>query len=165
MLTYVVMCQPQHNNSFNASGIRLILKFDVDSRRVNSSVMSPLRVKMKKLPAAPQLNAAWLVWIIERLVEEERRLYQPIRQAHGMEHQLSRSRLKINRRSARRNRELQHNNSFDRSASQPVFRSTAWMLVSLCARSVNSGVRWLLNPIEVIIRTGRLLDELQSTHT
>ena len=34
------------------------------ARPLNSSVMSPLHVSMKKLPAAPQLNAVEIVWII-----------------------------------------------------------------------------------------------------
>ncbi len=37
------------------------------SRPVNSGVMSPLRVNMKKLPAAPQLNAAQVVWIMREV--------------------------------------------------------------------------------------------------
>ena len=36
----------------------------LDARRVMPGVMSPLRVSLKKSPAAPQLNDAELVWIM-----------------------------------------------------------------------------------------------------
>jgi hypothetical protein len=36
----------------------------VVSRPVNSSVMSPLRVKSKLIPAAPQLNDNRIAWIM-----------------------------------------------------------------------------------------------------
>jgi hypothetical protein len=58
-----------HNNSLNRSGISLIVivnlnQFAVDSRPVNSSVMSTLRIQLKKSPATPQLNDVQLVWIM-----------------------------------------------------------------------------------------------------
>src|SRR5215210_915051 len=57
------------NNSLDASGMSLAFidnlnQFVDTSRRVNSSVMSPLRMKPKMSSAAPQLNETQLVWII-----------------------------------------------------------------------------------------------------
>jgi hypothetical protein len=58
----------QSNNSLNPTGNSLPLIENlshdaVDSRRVNSGVMSALRLQSKKPPAAPQLNDVELVWI------------------------------------------------------------------------------------------------------
>jgi hypothetical protein len=39
------------------------------SRQLIAGVMSPLHIESTKIPAAPQLNATKLAWIIERLVE------------------------------------------------------------------------------------------------
>jgi hypothetical protein len=49
------------------------------------------------------------------------RLNQPIMKAQGIQSRLLGCRSKYMRRSARRNKALRHNNSFDRSASERVF--------------------------------------------
>ncbi len=60
------------------------------SRRVNSGVMSPLRIDSQLIPAAPLLFHADVDEIIEWLVEYECELDQPAMKAHGIRRQLSR---------------------------------------------------------------------------
>ncbi len=64
------------NNSFNASGMSLsfidnLPFYGVDSRRVNSGVMSPLHIDTTLISAAPLLCNADVDEIIEWLVECE----------------------------------------------------------------------------------------------
>ena len=64
------------------------------SRRVNSGVMSPLRMNTQLNPAAPLLGDGRVAGIIEKLVEGGCQLDHPTTSAHGISNQLSHSRFK-----------------------------------------------------------------------
>ena len=65
----------QHNNGMHptANSVALISRdlslAELNARRVMPGVMSPLRVDTQLIPAAPLLNDAKLVWIVEWPVE------------------------------------------------------------------------------------------------
>jgi hypothetical protein len=58
------------------------------SRRVNSGVMSALRIESTVNPAAPLLRQADVDEVVEGLVECRSTLPQPVRRAHSVQHQL-----------------------------------------------------------------------------
>ena len=61
--------KPMHPTANSVALIVSLAVAQLIARRVIGGVMSPLHVESIKSPAAPPLNALYLAWIIERLVE------------------------------------------------------------------------------------------------